>query len=71
MDVNGTHQVLAYADEVNLLNIGTIERKTDVLLSFCSDIGLAVNTGKYKGVEIGCNQVMIANEHIKIGSSNS
>ena len=47
--MNGTHQVLAYADDVNLIgDIRTIERNADVLLNACKDIGLAVNTGKTK-----------------------
>ena len=46
--MNGTHQVLAQADDVNLIGhiIRTIERNADVLLNACKDIGLAVNTGK-------------------------
>ena len=46
--MNGTHQVLAYADNVNLICnvIRTIERIADVLLNACKDVGLAVNTGK-------------------------
>ena len=34
LDMNGTHQVLAYADDVNLIGnyIRTIERNADVLL---------------------------------------
>ena len=48
--MNGTHQVLAYVNDVNLIgdDIRTIERNADVLLSVCKDIGLAVNTGKTK-----------------------
>ena len=34
------------------------------------DIGLAVNTGKTKYMEIGRHRGMIANEHIKIGSNS-
>ena len=54
-DMNGTHQVLAYADDVNLIgdDIRTIERNADVLLNACKDIGLVVNTGKTKYMEIG------------------
>ena len=46
--MNDTHQVLAYADDVNLIgdDIRTIERNADVLLNVCKDIGLAVNIGK-------------------------
>ena len=46
--MNGTHQVLTYADDVNLIgDIITIERNADVLLNASKDIGLAVN------IEIG------------------
>ena len=46
-------------------DIRTIERNY-VLLNACKDIGLAVNTGKTKYMEIVCLRGMIANEHIKI-----
>ena len=38
--MNGTHQVLAYADDVILIgdDIRTIERNADVLLNACKDI---------------------------------
>ena len=64
--MNGTHQVLAYADDVNLIgdDIRTIERNADVLLNACTDIGLAVNTGKTKYMEIKIS--LIANEHIRM-----
>ena len=44
--MNGTHQILAYAEDVNLIgdDIRTIERKGDAY----KNIGLAVNTGKTK-----------------------
>ena len=37
LDMNGTHQVLAYADDVSLIGDGirTIEINTDVLLNVC------------------------------------
>ena len=40
LGMNGTHQVLAYADDVNLIidDIRTIERNADVLLNACKDI---------------------------------
>ena len=42
------HQVLAYADDVNLIgdDIGTIERNADVLLNAYKYIILAVKMGK-------------------------
>jgi len=55
LDMNGSHQVLACADDVNLIgdDIRTIEINADVLLSACKNIGLTVNTGKTKYMEIG------------------
>ena len=40
LDMSGTHQVLAYADGVNLIGneIRTIERNADVLINACKDI---------------------------------
>ena len=69
--MNDTHQVLAYADDVNLIceHFRTIERNADVLLN-CMDIGLAVYTGKTKYMEIGRHRSMIVNGHIKISSSS-
>ena len=51
-------------------DIKTIERNADVLLNACKEIGLAVNTGKTKYMEIACHQGMIANEHNMIGSNS-
>ena len=52
--MNGTHQVLAYADDVNLIgdDIRAIERNTEVILNASKDIRLAVNTGKTKYIHI-------------------
>ena len=68
LDMNGTHQVLAYADDVKLIDddIRTLERNADVLLNAC----LAVNIGKTKYMEIGRHRGMMANEHIRIGSNS-
>ena len=49
-----------------LLYIRTIERNADVLLNACKVIGLTVNIGKAKCMEIGRHRGMKANEHIKI-----
>ena len=56
---------------VNLLgdDIRVIERNADVL-NACKDIGLAVNIGKTKYMEIGSHRGVIANSHIKIGSNS-
>ena len=71
--MNGINQVLAHADDVNLIvdDIRAIERNAEVLLNACKDIGLAVNTGKTvnKYMEMGRHRGIIANAHIKIGSN--
>ena len=42
----------------------------DVLLNACRDIGLAVNRGKTKYMEIGRHRGIKANAHIKIRSNS-
>ena len=41
-----------------------------MFLIACKDIGLAVNTGKTKSMEIWRHRGMLGNEHIKIGSNS-
>ena len=52
------------------MDIRTIERNADVLLNAFKDIGLAVNIGKTKYMEIGRHRGMIPNAHVKIGSNS-
>ena len=56
--MNGTHQVLAYADDVNLIgdDIRTILRNADVLLNACKDIDLAVNTRNTNYMEMSISR---------------
>jgi hypothetical protein len=50
LQLNGTHQLLAYADDVNLLwdNIGTINKNTETLIDASKKVGLEVNVEKTK-----------------------
>jgi hypothetical protein len=45
LKLNGTHQLLVYADDVNLLGdiIDTIKKNTQTLIDASKEIGLEVN----------------------------
>jgi hypothetical protein len=48
--LNGTHQLLAYADDVNLLgdNIDTIKKSIETLIDASKEVGLEINIEKTK-----------------------
>jgi hypothetical protein len=48
--LNGTHQLLAYADDVNLLgdNINTINKNEETLIDGSKEVGLEINVEKTK-----------------------
>ena len=50
MKLNGTHQVLAYTDDVNMLggSVHTLKGNAETLLLFSKEIGLEVNAVKTK-----------------------
>jgi hypothetical protein len=45
LKLNGTHQLLVYVDDVNLLgdNTDTIKKNTETLIDVSKDVGLEVN----------------------------
>jgi hypothetical protein len=50
LKLNGTHQLLAYADDVNLLgdNTDTIKKNTETLIDASKEVSLEINLEKTK-----------------------
>jgi hypothetical protein len=50
LKLNGTHQLLVFAHDVNLLedNIDAVKENTKTLIDICKEVGLEVNTEKTK-----------------------
>jgi hypothetical protein len=50
LKLNGTHHLLAYADNVNLLgdNIDTIKKNTETLIDASKEVSLEINIDKTK-----------------------
>ena len=71
-NVQETNLRLAAMAYVNLIDVDirTIKINADVQFNTCKYIDLAVNTGKYKYMEIGRPPGMITNEHIRICSNS-
>jgi hypothetical protein len=74
LELNGTHQLLIYADDVNLLgdSVNTIKENSGTLLEACRYIGLEINSEKTKYMIMsrypnsGQNQnVRISNESLE------
>jgi hypothetical protein len=70
LKLNGTHQLLAYADDVNLLgdNIDTINKNTQTLIDTGKEVGLEVNVEKTKYILVTRDKNAGQNREIKIGN---
>jgi hypothetical protein len=70
LKLNGTHQLMVYADDVNLLgdNIDTIKKNMETLIDASKEVGLEVNTEKTKYMLLSRHQNAGQNFDIKIVS---
>jgi sorting nexin-29 len=70
LKMNGTHQLLAYADDVNLLgdNIDTVREYTETLIDDSKVVGLEINVEKTKYMLLSRHQNIDRNRDIKIAN---
>jgi histidinol-phosphate/aromatic aminotransferase/cobyric acid decarboxylase-like protein len=68
LKMNGAHQLLAYADDIDLLedNIDTIKKNTEALIDASKEVGLEVNKEKTKYTLVFHYQNGDQNQDIKI-----
>jgi hypothetical protein len=62
LKLNGTHQLLAYADDVNLLgdNMDTIKKDTEALIDASKEVGLEIDV-------VEKNKYMLLSRHQNVG----
>jgi hypothetical protein len=69
LKLNGTHQLLAYADDVNLL-LDTIEEITETLNVVSKEVGIESNVEKTKYMLLSRHQNIGQNRDLKIANGS-
>ena len=71
MKLNGTHQLLAYADDVNILGGGThtLQENAEALAAATREIGLEVSADKTKDMVMSRDQNAGQNHSVRIDNS--